>query len=52
MSNLLKEKHTLALLRVRLEEKRKKECWSCKGFRHLAQNCKKQKEGGKGTVVP
>jgi len=30
MSNLLKEKHTLALLRARLEEKREREYWSYK----------------------
>ena len=52
MSNLLKEKHTLTSLRARLEEKREREYWSCKGFGYLAQNCKKQKVEGKETVVP
>jgi len=52
MSNLLKEKRTLTSLRARLEGKRERECWSCKGFEHLAQNYRKQKEEGKGTVVP
>jgi len=41
MSNLLKEKHALASLRTRLEEKREREYWSYKGFRHLAQNYRK-----------
>jgi len=52
MSNLLKEKRTLTSLRARLEGKRERECWSCKGFEHLAQNYRKQKEEGKRTVVP
>jgi len=34
----------LTLLRAKLEGKKKRECWSCKGFRHLAQNCR-NKEG-------
>jgi len=52
MSNLLKEKHTLAKLREELEGRRGKLCRSCKGFRHLAHNCRNKKEGEKGTVVP
>jgi len=51
MSNLLKEKHTFALLRARLKGKRERKYWSCKGFRYLAQNCRKQKEEKKRTVV-
>jgi len=52
LSNLLKEKHALAKLRVELEERKGKLCRSCKGFGHLARNCRKLKEERKGTVVP
>jgi len=51
MSNLLKEKHSLVKLREELEEKREKLCFSCKGFRHLAQNCRNKKEEKKRTIV-
>jgi len=52
ISNLLKEKRSLAKLREELEKRRKKLCFSCKGFGHLAQNCKKQKETEKGVTMP
>jgi len=52
MSNLLKEKHTLAKLRKELEGKKGKLCRSCKGFRYLACNCRNMKKGEKGTIVP
>jgi len=51
MSNLLKEKHSLAKLREELEG-RGKLCFGCKGFGYLVRNCKKQKETGKGTTMP
>jgi len=51
MSNLLKQKHTLAKLRAKLEEKKEQECWNYKGFRHLVRNCR-NKEGNeeRGTA--
>jgi len=52
MSNLLKEKHALALLRAKLEEKRERECWNCKGFGHLVHNCRNRKEREKRMAVP
>jgi len=52
MSNLLKEKYALAKLRKELEGRKGKICRSCKGFGHLAHNCRNKKEGEKGTVVP
>jgi len=52
MSNLLKEKCALAKLRKKLEERKGKMYRSCKGFRHLACNCRNKKEGEKGTTVP
>jgi len=52
MSNLLKEKHALAKLREELEGRKEKMCRSCKGFRHLACNCRNKKEGEKRTTVP
>jgi len=47
MSSLLKEKRALAKLRVELEGRKGKLCRSCKGFRHLARNCRNRKEGEK-----
>jgi len=36
MSDLLKEKHAFALLRAKLEGKKKSVYWDCKEFEHLA----------------
>jgi len=44
MSNLLKQKCALTSLRTKLKGKKEQECWSCKGFRHLAQNYRNKKE--------
>ena len=44
MSNLLKQKHSLAKLRKELEEKEEKLCQYCKKFGHLACNCRNVKE--------
>jgi len=52
MSNLLKEKCTLTKLREKLEERRRKLCRNCKGFRHLVHNCRNKKEEEKGTTTP
>jgi len=52
MSNLLKEKHSLAKLREELEGRGGKLCFGCKEFGHLARNCRKQKETGKGATMP
>jgi len=52
LSSLLKEKHALAKLRVELEGRKGKLCKSCKGFRHLAQNCRNRKERKKGVEIP
>jgi len=52
LSNLLREKHALAKLRVELEERKGKLCRSCKGFRHLAQNYRNRKEGERGAEMP
>ena len=38
--------------RAKLEGKRKRECWNCKGFRHLACNCRNRKEGEKRMAIP
>jgi len=51
MSNLLIEKCTFAKLRKELEGRRGKLCRSCKGFRHLAQNCRNKVEEEKGKIV-
>jgi len=52
LSNLLREKRTLARLRVELEGRKGKLCRSCKGFRHLARNCRNRKEEEKGVEMP
>jgi len=52
MSNLLKEKHALAKLRVEIERRSGKLCWRCKGLGHLAQNCRNKNEEGKGATMP
>jgi len=51
MSNLLKEKCALTSLRAKLEGRREKEYWKCRGFGHQAQYCRKEeKEKGKLTL--
>jgi len=52
MSSLLKEKRLLTKLREELEGRKGKLCRSCKGFGHLAQNCRNKKEEEKGTEMP
>jgi len=52
MSSLLKEKRALTKLREELEGRKGKLCRSCKGFGHLAQNCRNKKEEEKGAEMP
>jgi len=52
LSNLLIEKCALAKLRVELERRKGKLCRSCKGFRHLARNCRNRKEEEKRAEIP
>jgi len=52
MSNLPREKRALAKLRVELEGRKRKLCRSCKGFGHLARNCRNRKEGEKEVEMP
>jgi len=52
LSSLLREKYALAKLRVELEGRKGKLCRGCKGFRHLAQNCRNRKEGEKWAEMP
>jgi len=44
MSNLLKEKYALALLKAKLKEKQEKECWKYRGFGHQAQHCRREEK--------
>ena len=44
LSNMLKEKQVLALLRAQLEGRRERECWSYRKFRHLVYNYRTKKE--------
>jgi len=52
LRNLLREKHALTKLRVKLEGRRGKLCKDYKGFGHLARNCRKRKEEEKGVSMP
>jgi len=52
MSNLLKERCSLAKLREELEERKGKLCRSCNKFRHLAYNCRNRREGEKRETTP
>ena len=52
MSNLLNEKRALAKLRAELEGRKRKLCWCCKKFGHLARNCRNKKEEGKEATTP
>jgi len=51
MSNLLKERCSLVKLREKLKRRRGKLCRCCKGFRHLAQNCRNKKKGEKEVAM-
>jgi len=52
LSNLLREKCALAKLKVKLERRKMKLCRSCKGFGHLAQNCRKKRKEEKEIATP
>ena len=52
MSNLLREKHSLAKLREELEGRRGKLYQCCKKFGHLTHNCRNKREGEKKEVTP
>jgi len=51
-NSLLHPFSALAKLREELEGRKGKLCRSCKGFGHLAQNCRNRKEGEKGAKMP
>jgi len=52
MSNLLNQKHALAKLRAELEGRRRRVCRCCKGFGHLAWNCRnRDREKKRGIVL-
>jgi len=51
MSNLLKEKHALALLRAKLKGRLEKLCYGYKKFGHLACNYRNKREGEKRISI-
>jgi len=51
LSNLLREKCTLAKLKVELERRKTKLCKSCKGFGYLVQNCRKKRKEEKEVAM-
>jgi len=51
MSNLLKQKRSLTKLREELKERKGKLYFSCRKFRHLAQNCRNKGGEEKGEVI-
>jgi len=52
ISSLLREKRALTKLREELEERKGKLYRSCKGFGHLARNCRNRKGGEKEAEMP
>ena len=52
LSNLLREKHALAKLRVELEGRKGRLCRSYKGFGHLVRNCRNGRGEEKGVEMP
>jgi len=49
---MLDQWHALAKLRAEIEGREGKVCWSCKGFGHLARNCRNKVEKEKRGVTP
>ena len=49
---MLNQQQTLAKLRTELEGREKRKYFGCKGFRHLACNCRNQKEVEKRRPTP
>jgi len=52
MSNLLKERCSLAKLREELERRKEKLCKSCKKFGYLAYNCRNRRKEEKRETTP
>ena len=53
MSDMLKQRQNLALLRAQLEKRTGRNCWKCGKFGHLACNCRsKEKEKEKRRATP
>ena len=52
LSNMLKQKQSLARLREELEERKRKLCFRYKKFGHLAQNCRNRGGKEKEKAIP
>ena len=51
MGSMLNQQCTLAKLRAEIEGREGRVCWSCKGFGHLARNCRNKAEKEKRGVT-
>ena len=51
MSSMLNQWHALAKLRAEIEGREERVYWSCKGFGHLARNCRNKAEKEKRGVA-
>ena len=52
MGSMLNQQHTLAKLRAAIEGREGRVYWGCRKFRHLACNCRNEKEEKKGKPIP
>ena len=52
MNDMHNQQQTLAKLRAELERREERKCFGYKGFRHLAYNCRNQKEVKKRKPIP
>ena len=51
MSSILNQQYTLTKLKVELEERDRRKCWSCEKFGYLACNCKNKNEQEKRKLI-
>ena len=52
MSSMLNQQHIFTKLRVKLEGRDRRKCWSCKKFGHLVHNYRNKNEKEKKKLIP